>query len=166
MAPGKTHELITLLASPAVSATAWVTTQDANIAVIAAGGCLLGVVLSPDLDLLQMTRSRRVATRVPVLGHIFVVLSLIYAAIINTGKWPFVHRGISHWIVIGTITRWLWFIVMPIAVLAFLVGNIEAFDWPEFARIAAPAFVGNVIADVLHLIADSIKIGEKQDRHN
>lgn len=155
MPSGKIHEVITIAITPIVATAAFTLTSDVHTAALAGTGCLAGVFLSPDLDLPQITLSERRALKIPIAGHLFVGLSFIYAAIFGMGppSSPFRHRGVSHWPIIGTATRWLIFVAPPL-VLAHVAG-VNLAD-PRLLEIALPVFAGNCIADAVHAALDAI----------
>ena len=155
MPDGKTHERLTLKTLPlAVFCGALGAYDGHDVALLAVPlGHALGVIIGPDLDLRTRTRAERLLQRVALLTWPLIVMSSLYARVFGGRRWPFVHRGISHWPVIGTATRWLWFgwpVVMGVLVTrneAALESLIPALLW---------AFVGNCLADLVHILADAI----------
>lgn len=158
MASGKVHEIVTLAAAPIVGAATFRLTGDLVLSACVSAGVLSGIILSPDLDLSIRTLSERRAMMIPLFGHLFCIWSAVYAALINNGRAPFVHRGISHWPVIGTLTRWLFFFALPALVIGYATNNVEPvirFVQANQTMILA-AFAGAVLADVLHGVLDAI----------
>lgn len=98
-------------------------------------GYAIGFIVTPDWDLIH-TRSKRIFKHIPIVRQ-YVNL---YARIINFGKRPFVHRGISHIPIIGTLTRFLW--LFPLALLPL----------PEYV------FLGLAVADFIHFLCDGARI--------
>jgi len=115
-------------------------------------GHLLGLLLSPDLDLRTRTRAERRLMRLPLLTWPLLVMSTGYAIVFGGGRWPFVHRGISHWPIVGTLTRWVFF-GAPLVLLLIATGNESALAsvWPALFW----AFVGNCLSDFVHVALDA-----------
>jgi len=111
MPDGKTHERLVLKTLPlAVFFGGLAAGAGHDVAVLATPlGHAMGVIMTPDLDLRVRTRAERLLERGALLTWPLIIMSGLYARVFGGGRWPFVHRGISHWPVIGTATRWLWF---------------------------------------------------------
>ena len=155
MADGKTHERLTLKTLPlAVFLGGIAACGGHDVALFALPvGHAMGVIVGPDLDLRTRTRAERHLQRIALLTWPLLIMSTLYAIAFGSGRWPFVHRGISHWPVVGTLTRWLWF-GGPVALLLIVTGNATALTsaWPALFW----AFTGNCLSDLVHIIADAV----------
>jgi len=155
MASGKTHERLTIKTLPlAVFLGGIAACGGHDIALFALPiGHAMGIIICPDLDLRTRTRAERHLQRIALLTWPLLVMSNLYAIVFGSRRWPFVHRGISHWPVIGTLTRWLWF-GGPVALLLIVTGNATALTsaWPALFW----AFTGNCLSDLVHIIADAV----------
>jgi len=155
MADGKTHERLTLKTLPlAIFLGGIAACGGHDVALFALPmGHAMGIIIGPDLDLRTRTRAERHLQRIALLTWPLLVMSTLYAIVFGSGRWPFTHRGISHWPVIGTLTRWLWFFG-PVALLLVVTGNETALTsaWPALFW----AFTGNCLSDLVHIIADAV----------
>jgi uncharacterized metal-binding protein len=156
MASGIVHEKAILITSPIVAAVSFHFTQDVAFAGSICIGYLLGIFFSPDLDLKIKTLSEKRMERAGIVGKLISAWATAYARIINTGRRPFVHRGISHWPIVGTLTRWLWF-GFPLVFVGFLMACVGLrFDLPAEGTLFgfAIVFLGHCLSDLLHFILD------------
>lgn len=92
---------------------------------IAGLGCLLGIIFSPDLDLPIFTTAEQVWFKIPIIGdflaHFWSYFWYRYARHMK-------HRGLSHNLFLGTLTRVIYFIVgvplnliyLKVAILIYL----------------------------------------------
>jgi uncharacterized metal-binding protein len=155
MADGKTHERLTIKTLPlAVFLGGIAACGGHDVALFALPiGHAMGIIIGPDLDLRTRTRAERHLQRIALLTWPLLVMSNLYAIVFGSRRWPFVHRGISHWPVVGTLTRWLWFFG-PVALLLIVTGNATALAsaWPALFW----AFIGNCLSDLVHVIADAV----------
>jgi uncharacterized metal-binding protein len=155
MADGKTHERLTLKTLPlAIFLGGIAACGGHDVALFALPmGHAMGIIIGPDLDLRTRTRAERHLQRIALLTWPLLVMSNLYAIVFGSRRWPFVHRGISHWPVVGTLTRWLWFFG-PVALLLVVTGNETALTsaWPALFW----AFTGNCLSDLVHIIADAV----------
>lgn len=150
MADGITHGRITLsiafVASPIVTATTFSVPNTAMFLV----GCLLGLIVEPDLDVNRVTESERRLLRLfgPV-AYIWIGLWLPYAIALP-------HRSpLSHLPILGTLLRiayalgWLWLLCNALGMWNWLFvtiqANLEALEW---------LVLGLCIVDIGHWIAD------------
>lgn len=113
MPNGRTHAAATVITA---SAAAFV---DPYIA----AGCLAGVFIHPDLDQAETRKG------------IWYGYWKLYGRL-------FPHRGISHWPMIGTMTRIL-YLAVPIFIFSWVTGY--TFDLPAFKVI-----FGLMVADAVH----------------
>lgn len=145
MASGKVHAVASLGLSIPVGALAlefygW------RVGLATALGCAAGVFLSPDLDMEQRTVSETLLYRLhPLVGFPFRAFWFPYAKL-------FTHRGVSHWPLVGTVTRLAYIAVWAAAVwLVVRQPVIPPFwEWPE----TWGAVVGLCISDVAHWVCD------------
>ena len=155
MASGKTHERLTIKTLPlAIFLGGIAACGGHDVALFALPmGHAMGIIIGPDLDLRTRTRAERHLQRIALLTWPLLIMSNLYAIVFGSGRWPFTHRGISHWPVIGTLTRWLWF-GGPVALLLIVTGNETALTsaWPALFW----AFTGNCLSDLVHIIADAV----------
>ena len=114
---------------------------DAAGALAVWAGYAAGRVLTPDLDLARSRAQRALRPVLPLRA-----LGLAYARL-------FRHRGLSHWPIVGTLTRALWF-MLPFAACAALLFGFH-FSFPSL-RLIALGFVGLCLADILHIAADVV----------
>lgn len=109
-------------------------------------GGLIATVITPDIDQQTTTfEERRIYNIHPILGTSYKWFWLPYAKRIP-------HRSISHWIVIGTLTRVLYLYVWYL-VLAILFG------WsllPLSGEFSLTVFLGWTVVDTFHILADSL----------
>lgn len=136
---GKAHLIVNISASVPLLALGLYVKQEMGLSgeeIIAGcvGYALASTILTPDIDL-KRTLAHRIARRLPF-GKLIVLWMRSYAL-------AFKHRGVSHWPIIGTLTRYLWFVVPVSVLLTFEVQPM--------------LFVGMVIADLLHVLADWIE---------
>lgn len=117
-------------------------------------GCLSGLVISPDLDLIGMTYAEWFWMKVPVIGFLLTGLWWMawtpYAQIMGRGPWPLVHRGLSHWPIAGTLTR-LAYLALPVGVAC---GYNHYLPGLEIWVLAGWWAVGLMCSDLGHWLRD------------
>ncbi len=107
-----------------------------------AGGYLLSTCgVNPDQDLGHI---RIFPERWPVWGMLLFWWSLPYGKL-------FRHRGISHWPVVGTLTRVL---VMGLWIVPLLLWLFPQIPKLELFQYSLWAFAGLAVADLAHIAAD------------
>jgi uncharacterized metal-binding protein len=113
-------------------------------------GLLVGLFITPDVDLRFTYSKRRMRQKLPLIGYLMYLWFLPFAL----GK----HRGLSH-TYLGTLMRWAWmWWVLGITVLAMGV-------LPQFVFVfMLCAFLGQGIQDTTHLVADGEFKPSKQVR--
>lgn len=123
-------------------------------------GYLIGSFIEPDLDQYAITTSE---------ARLYKWFKDFGAFIVGYFTWyayRFKHRGISHFPIIGTLTRWIWMLI-PFMIYWIFSGNYDGFlilksKWLIYM------FIGNSISDLLHIGADRnwfvMKIFYKQVR--
>lgn len=145
MPNGKFHQSIITALAPAVFPISLLAFRDKPvIAITFCCGILLGVFVSPDLDIPRMTQPKKAMGYFSYLWHLFW---LPYAKLITQG-----HRSfLSHSPLIGTLVRFLYLIAPIYLVLLF---GFEK-DISVYASIFVPLFCGLCIADLVHIILDA-----------
>lgn len=116
-----------------------------------AAGALLGVLISPDLDLMENGNYSMVILRQysPVLAKAWRCMWWPYAKLCH-------HRGVSHWPIIGTLLRTV-YIFFPILVIVVLL-NWVCLESPITIHLEffIPYFFGLALADLVHSILDVV----------
>lgn len=125
-----------------------------GVAIGLCAGYLLGALVTPDWDL-PRTRAHRIVGRIPLFGALIVAWMRLYAALVNWGRPPFVHRGLSHWPIIGTLTRVVW-LGAPVTLVCALTDLPFLSVVPTDAK--AWAMVGLCASDLVHLLGDGFRI--------
>ncbi len=148
MSSGADHARATTLLTPIVGTAVAFFTQNLALGAIAAIGCYTGIVLSPDLDLKQITRSERIImNKSRLLGFLFRMYWQPYGNSIP-------HRhAISHMPVISTIGRIIYALSFPF-ILSIILGMTDQF----VAVLSTPYFIvfviGLIVSDTAHAIMD------------
>lgn len=143
MPGGKTHTLLTLGATPLVMLASYHLGLDP---LSSGGGALVGIVLSPDLDVddgfIGMYYLRRIF---PPLGWVWRALWFPYAKVVG-------HRSLaSHLPLVGTLGRVIYlyiFIVAGCLILHLAPPIPRPHFWSAFAGLAS--------VDALHAVADAL----------
>ena len=150
MADGKSHGRITLALTITMTPIVTIITLSPQKSVMFSTGCLLGLIVEPDLDVNHVTESERRMIKVfGTLAYFWIGLWLPYALIIP-------HRSIlSHMPILGTAIRlayllgWLYLLLGALGMQDWLFtviqANLEALVW---------LVLGLVIVDTGHWIAD------------
>jgi uncharacterized metal-binding protein len=160
MSDGKTHaQATTALIFPVAMASLLLYPSDPFTAMAAGAiGCATGLIIDPDLDLDDITRSEwQMIKKLWIFGMLWVTLWYPYA-------WLIPHRSpLSHWPIIGTAGRvgyllgWLW-----------LLGAIAGVSVPVLAIVSQPLFMiwfgGLAVADMAHFIMDVVSSKIKRIR--
>ena len=133
MSGGKKHAKASVAFSLPTGVAVWLLTGNALEAILASLGCVVGVVLSPDLDINHRTYSETVLPE--PLQTAFYLWWLPYAWFIRHRSW------VSHMPVVGTLIR-----------VAY------AFWWVPFVWCVDPLWwwvvVGLCVSDTLHWVMD------------
>lgn len=156
MPSGRTHGLITTLAAAPVFVSALLLTSDSTLALCTGGGCLLGLLIEPDLDHdNENTASEARARRLfGPFASFWLLPWRIYGKAIKHRHW------LSHGPIIGTAIRWLYlsfWILLPMIILSFTA----EWDLTPIVTGVPPkyylaTFLGNALSDFLHWSADTI----------
>ena len=105
-------------------------------------GCVLGVIVSPDLDVDGRTYSETVLPT--LLKWIWYVYWWPYSRM-------FKHRESSHWVIIGTAVRFL-YLLGPICIMSrYIFGECFFFNITMFW-----VFVGLCVSDIMHITMDFV----------
>jgi len=148
MPTGKTHRAITIIATVAVSCAILATTLGVDATLYYAAGGAVGLVITPDADIdTKDSVEHKLLREIPLIGAAWYALWWPYARM-------FRHRGVSHWLVIGTLTRLLYLgFFATFAVLALRLDVVPGETW------ICPAvwgLGGLLVSDVLHTVVDTI----------
>ena len=112
-------------------------------------GALLGIFISPDLDLMETGNYSLVILR---------RFSNSLAKIWRWFWWPYAklshHRGFSHWPIIGTLLRAV-YIILYIIIIQIIISAI-GFQWNVNYLAFAPFLLGLILADFVHTVLDVI----------
>jgi len=130
----------------------------AAVAVPFAIGCGVGLLITPDLDLEGATFTEQALRRIPVVGWMYQAAFYPYAM-------AFKHRGLSHNLLLGTVTRIAYVAALAFVMLALASGvaswtGRSTIGWPQemaaSLRLAAqPAILlGWWFQDACHLALD------------
>lgn len=154
MAPGIAHSRASSILSIPAGVIVGLSLTSIPHGVGAALGSLLGIVLTPDLDQISISKSEwRLVKKFGPFGFIWCAYWWLYARIIP-------HRSFwSHFPVIGTIIRLL-YLSTPIVIFCIWKDYI-----PDLSRIsqvyrdlAWGTLIGLFVSDTLHLFMDLIDI--------
>jgi uncharacterized metal-binding protein len=140
MAGGQTHAVDTqYVAAVGGVAAAYTNTPVEGLAF--AGGALLGLFVNPDLDQQAISRIEwRLIKHTFGLGFLWLAYWWPYAVALS-------HRSISHWPLLGTLTRLIY--LAPVWYVLWLVG-VRPGPWLVWA------IAGLVVSDLAHWLRDAI----------
>lgn len=157
MSDGARHGLISLILAPFAFLAALAFCDLPHALTVALSCSVLGVVVSPDLDLPGLTLAETVWKRLPfpfgqLLSGFWYTLWLPYATLLR-------HRGVSHWPLLGTLTRIvylaLWWCGVSLAV--WLAGGGNMLRVPlYYADWIVCAAAGLAVSDAAHWATDVI----------
>lgn len=107
-------------------------------------GYLLGYICDPDLDKLGITSAEgRALHKFGIFGLLWIMYWMPYAFLTK-------HRGISHVPILGTAIRFLYLLIIPMAlVLYYTIPLSDQVLW-----MAGWCFVGLVMSDLVHIFLD------------
>jgi len=93
-------------------------------ALSASAGLMLGHLVTPDLDVDGVTYEERRAIRKAgcLLGWLWIAYWLPYAKLFH-------HRGASHWLGVGTLTRAVYLLGPVMLVIWLAFGAVPRIDW-------------------------------------
>lgn len=152
MSTGKQHaQATTALVFPVAVSSLFLLPHDPlSGAITGAVGCLTGLIIDPDLDIENITRSEwQMIKKLWIVGMLWVALWYPYARAIP-------HRSpLSHWPLLGTAGR-----VLYLLLLAKLAGAILGVPVGILAIVQQPLFqvwfYGLAVADTVHFIMDVV----------
>lgn len=153
MASGKAHAIASVVTGGVAAPLLYlVARQPAASALAFAGGCLLGVIFNPDLDVRRRDTHADAIMRRSVGRSLWWIWNLLwqpYAYLIPCHRHP-----LSHFPVLGTVLRLIYALSLP-ALLWFLLGRVAVLPplWPLPAAVWW-AFSGLVLVDALHALMD------------
>jgi len=156
MPSGKAHAIATCAAAGALSPVLYLAGQSLPTTLAFAGGCLLGLVVTPDLDVRQRdTHAETIMRRSGgcLVGAIWNLLWLPYAWLIPRHRHP-----LSHWPVLGTALRLAYLLAAP-ALAWWVIGQF--IPLPALPRLALTpltwwAIGGMALVDALHWGMDRV----------
>jgi uncharacterized metal-binding protein len=165
MADGKTHSRAGVIFIGATSVLSTVYIRHAvnnEFALSLMAGSILGWLMPPDLDLPNRTHDEhRIMNLNPILGRLWVGFWASYGQV-------FGHRGISHWPIIGTLTRILWLfrhLILFVVFLALLETanyidiNVDFLNIEPNLYVLGGILIGWIGQDLVHLALDGILFG-------
>lgn len=151
MPSGRVHSAVTAACALGASVVLYKTGYPLSIITAAGGGCLLGLVVNPDLDVDQGSISNKIVRRSAgcVLGLVWSLIWKPYALVIP-------HRSpLSHFPILGTVIRLgylyglLWLINYGLGVIA-----PGAHVWPSVPFWWLWSFAGLALVDAIHFLMD------------
>lgn len=155
MSSGRVHSAITLLTAVAGSAYLVYTGHPASQVLPFAGGCLTGIIITPDLDVAEGSISfywvQRIAGR--FISRLWGLFWTPYSAIIP-------HRSpLSHFPVLGTLIRLAYMVLIYHLIWMLLHHFVNVPPLAYHAGIVIPAwgywtFGGLALVDTLHAVMD------------
>ena len=144
MANGRQHAEALQLAAVPVGMLAYVVSNDVETAVAVAIGVLVGIIIDPDLDMVQPTHSEwQMRQALGIIGKVWQWYWLPYAWLVPHRSW------ISHKPIIGTAIRVSYLLILPLVfvpTLAQLVANKYFFV----------GLIGLAAADIIHWFMDGL----------
>jgi uncharacterized metal-binding protein len=132
------------------------TGQPVTTALAFAGGCMLGLVVTPDLDVRQRDTHAGTIMRHSAggcLGGLWRLLWLPYALLIPKHRHP-----LSHWPILGTALRLVYLLVVPVLIWWVIGHFLPMPDLPRLTLtpLAVWAIGGLGLVDTLHALMDWI----------
>lgn len=142
---------IVAIAAPLILYRAGVA-NTAHAAYVSAGA-LTGILVSPDLDLMENGNLSLaiIRKRSHFLAWLWKIFWYPYARVHH-------HRGMSHWPIIGTVVRVL-YLAFPFTIILVLF-RIRVPPLPWFF----PAFAGLCLVDIVHIFLDAVVKGKHDSR--
>lgn len=156
MAKGTTHAIASLVLAGSAQLLPPLTDVTLNQSVPLTIGALLGIILTPDLDLVGGSISQRQVKRQAgnVIGTLWWALWYPYAKVLGHRSW------VSHTPVIGTLIRVVYVFTVPMGIWSLLwyTGIVKAAPPVPALGISDPAvlwcFLGLCASDCLHWLLD------------
>ncbi len=155
MSDGKTHAIATIVAAGGVgSALFFLSGEPLSIAAAFAGGCLAGLIMTPDLDVRHSTESQRLVRNTG---------GCLTGMLWSWFWWPYSHllipshrHPLSHLPLLGTAVRLGYAAALP-AVIWWTLSQfmqLPALTLPSLAPVWLWAIGGLAVSDTLHTIMD------------
>jgi uncharacterized metal-binding protein len=158
MPSGSTHAIITTLAAVSLAGLGYLSKQPEAPTLAVAGGCLVGLILTPDLDLNESTYSYYIMKKETglIFARLWSLAWFPYSRLIRHRSW------VSHFPILSTMIR-----VGYLAGIAWLILLLLGKPWPwsEAPTWLPWAIVGLMVSDTLHWAADMIVTGMKRNHH-
>lgn len=163
MSSGRTHATIAIGVGATITCGALIATSHERIpyndAVSLIVGAWVGWLITPDADVNgRSEEEQRMWNLFGPLGFAFQIMMYPYALL-------FKHRGVSHWHVVGTLTRLVYLILVSLVVtrfwnektLSILIDTLY-----ENQRSIWIAFISWTFQDSVHIITDKISTWSKR----
>jgi uncharacterized metal-binding protein len=166
MPDGKTHAIATTVAAGALAPTlVLVFGQPWQPAVAFAAGCLVGLIVTPDLDVRHATRAATIVRRTArgwvgrLLGQAWIWFWRPYALLIPHHRHP-----LSHLPILGTALRLLYLLAAPTLVwlLVSLVLPLPPLARPYIGPLTWWGVAGLATVDALHTLMDRFWPGQER----
>lgn len=156
MASGKAHATASVLLTVPAGLLAFGMGGNWDAALACATGSLLGVLLSPDLDVNNPIHSNY------IVGKYFGCIGgAAWFAFWRPYAWLLPHRSpLSHWPVLGTLLRLLYIILLSaplwflITLILFGTGESLPVPGPALQESIGWAIIGLMLSDTMHYIMD------------
>ena len=149
MPNGFLHTRATLTLAVAGGIIAYRLGQPVPDVVALTGGTLVGLLLTPDLDVNKGCISNHLVRR-----HAGLPLGILWSVYWTPYSRMIPHRSrLSHLPVLGTCLRLAYLCILP-AIIMLLAG--EGVIWPDFPAWSLWALIGLVLADTLHYLMDRL----------
>jgi uncharacterized metal-binding protein len=145
MPSGRVHAAASAVLSVPLSGFIFGATANSSLAMAIGGGCLAGILLTPDLDQETISSSEYSLIKYTLgLGFLWAMLWYPYARLCR-------HRSpLSHWPVLGTAGRLL-YICLPLAAYQYFTGWQMPKQWLPLLPFAV---AGLALSDALHFVFD------------
>lgn len=161
MSSGYVHARATIVLAPLIASLAYISVNNIDLALQLGLGCLIGVFLTPDLDI---DRVRILSSSVMgKVGNIWRTYWYVYS------RW-LPHRSfLSHFPIVGTLVRLAYLGLLPLTINLFCYysGN-ESYNLQEvvgFVWDMRWIVAGLTIADLLHYLMDIVSTEIKIVKH-
>jgi uncharacterized metal-binding protein len=115
MASGQLHFTANVIAGTVLTSIAYLRAPEPAMALYIGIGCLIGTIVTPDMDLEGTTYTERMMRKIPVFGWLWQQSWYGYALL-------FRHRGASHNLLLGTPSRIMWLGIIAVFWTVFLIG--------------------------------------------
>lgn len=144
MASGKTHAAIAKVTAHLSAVTLLYPESPTKAAI--SFGMLMGILITPDLDHHKKTyEETRLLKFNKKVGQLWMWYTKPYAKI-------FKHRGMSHWLIVGTLTRVIWLLPLLLPLYFYLRLALPS----EFGDLTIYVISGWAFQDAIHIITDIV----------